>query len=189
MLQDDAEGGGGVALKDLDDILSESIRRNGESLVAVLQDIQEHYNYLPERALRSLSRKTGVPLIDIYRVATFYNSFSLVPRGKHQIVVCAGTTCHVRGASKVTEEISRVLGIGPGQVSADGNFSLDTVNCLGCCAFAPVMVVDGEYHGNLTPAKTRKILTSLKAKWLLPAGEADERGLVDDGDAEETEGA
>lgn len=175
--------------RDIEGFLADSIKRNRRSLMAILQDIQEQYSYLPEDVLRSLSCKIGIPLIDIYHMATFYNSFSLVPRGKHQVVVCAGTTCHVRGAAKVTEEISRVLGIMPGEVSPDGLFSLDTVNCLGCCAFAPVMVVDGEYHGNLTPGKTRKILSSLKAKWLLEKEEPYERGFANDENAEDTRGA
>lgn len=147
-------------------VLTRCIERNGNGLVFILQEIQAEFNYLPEDVLRALARKTGIPLSEVYRTATFYSSFSFTPRGRHQVVVCSGTTCHVKGAGRITEEISRCLGIGPGEVTADGEWSLDTVNCIGCCALAPVMVIDGEYYGNLTPGETRKILKSLQRQAL-----------------------
>jgi len=146
-----------------ENFLDHCIRRHGMSVVEILHDIQQQCNHLPEAVLRDLARKTRIPLVHIYRIATFYNSFSLAPRGRHQVLVCGGTTCHVRGAAHITDEISRVLGIGSGDITPDGEFSLDTANCLGCCAFAPVMVVDGKYYGNLKPSDVRRILSSLKA--------------------------
>jgi len=99
----------------------------------------------------------GIPLIDIYSVATFYKSFSLTPKGKHQVVTCSGTACHVRGSEKVTEEISRVLNLKKGTTSKDGEYSLECVNCVGACALAPLVIVDGQNYGHMTPSKVRSL--------------------------------
>ncbi|MGI6328927.1 MAG: NAD(P)H-dependent oxidoreductase subunit E [Dethiobacteria bacterium] len=151
-------------LTDIEDVLEGAIKKHGLSVVPLLQEIQEHFLYLPEEVLRMLSRRTGIPLIDIYHAATFYNSLSLTPRARHQISVCAGTTCHIRGGGKLIEEIFQLLGIRPGEITSDGEFMLETVNCLGCCAFAPAMVVDGKYYGNLNPGEVREILNALRKK-------------------------
>jgi NADH-quinone oxidoreductase subunit E len=140
---------------------SHPFRQNGISLISQLQQIQQEHGWLPEPELRRLSAATGEPLIEIYRVATFYKSFSLAPRGRHRVTACCGTACHVRGSAGVTREISKLLGVKPGGTSADGRYSLETVNCLGACALAPLVVVDGEYHGNITPAGTRKLLKKI----------------------------
>lgn len=140
-----------------------SLERNKAALIAVLCDIQEHYRYLPEDVLRELSRKLDKPLIDIYRVATFYKLFSLEKRGRHQLKVCTGTACHVRGSEELVEEISRDLCVCRGETSADGEYSLVTVNCLGACALGPLVEVDGEYHGNITKKSLKAILDKLKA--------------------------
>lgn len=132
--------------------------QNGESIVALLQQVQEQYNYLPEHVLRELARTGGLSLMEMYSVATFYKSFSLQPRGKHKVVVCTGTACHVQGSEKVTDELSRMLGIKPGETSPDGEYSLENVNCLGACALAPLLVVDGNYHGNMTVARVATII-------------------------------
>ena len=132
--------------------------RNGESLVALLQQVQEQYDHLPEHVLREIARERNLSLMDIYSVATFYKSFSLRPRGRHKIVVCSGTACHVRGSEKVTQELSRRLGVKPGETTEDGEYSLETVNCLGACALAPLVVVDGEYHGNMTAARVATLI-------------------------------
>jgi len=129
-----------------------------KALISILQDIQEEYNYLPQEALKIVSRTLGVPLIDIIGVATFYRAFSLEPRGKHLITVCLGTACHVRGGPKILEEFERKLNIEAGQTSKDGQFSLETVACLGCCAIGPVVVVDGNYHAQTTIRKVGSIL-------------------------------
>lgn len=133
--------------------------QEGSSMVAILQQIQEQHNYLPEDLLKEVSQKTGVPLIEIYRVATFYKSFSLTPKGRHKVVACSGTACHLRGSERITSEISRLLGVQPGDTTADGIYTLEKVNCLGACALAPLLVIDGRYHANLTPGGAAKIIS------------------------------
>ncbi len=128
-------------------------KQDAGSMIFLLQQIQEKHNYLPEDVLRKVAVERDVPLIDIYSLATFYKSFSLTPRGKHKVTVCTGTACHVHGAQKVEEEISRILGVEPGSTTRDGEYSLESVNCLGACALAPLVTIDGDYHGNMTPAK------------------------------------
>jgi len=128
------------------------------ALISILQDIQTEYNYLPKEALERVAGGIGVPLSRVYSTGTFFRAFSLEPRGKHLITVCLGTACHVRGASRIMEEIERILGIKPGDTTEDGNFTLETVNCLGCCAIGPIMVVDDKYFGEVTTAKVASIL-------------------------------
>ena len=127
-------------------------------LIAVLQDINHDLGYLPEPALRYVSRRTKVPLISVYHVATFYKAFSLRPRGKHLIRVCLGTACHVRGAQQVLEAIKSKLQIEPGQTTQDRKFTLETVNCLGTCALAPVVTTGEKYNGNVTAPRVSQIL-------------------------------
>lgn len=128
-----------------------------DSLIPMLQDIQLEYNYLPEEAMRALSEQLGLPLIQVYGVATFFRAFSLTPRGEHIVSVCLGTACHVRRAPAVLDELRRRLGIEPGETTDDMKFTLETVNCLGACALGPIVVVDGEYHGQMSSARVRKI--------------------------------
>lgn len=127
-------------------------------LIAILQEIQSVYSYLPRKALEEVARKTGRSLTDIYGVATFYSAFSLEPRGKHLISVCLGTACHVRGGPAVAEEIEQQLGIKAGQTTEDREFSLETVNCLGACALGPVVVVDGHYFSKVRTSHIKGIL-------------------------------
>jgi NADH:ubiquinone oxidoreductase subunit E len=127
-------------------------------LLAILQDIQASEGFLPGDALEKVARKTGIPLVDVYGVATFYRAFSLNPRGKHQITVCLGTACHVRGAQGIVDEFERRLGINRGETTSDGEFTLETVNCLGACALGPIAVVDGKYYSQVTVAKVRSIV-------------------------------
>jgi len=129
-----------------------------EQLIAILQDVQDEFGYLPEEALRRVSERLGVPLIQVYGVATFFKAFSLKPRGRHLVTVCMGTACYVRGAPAVLEELKRLLGVQPGETTEDMEFTLETVNCLGACALGPVVVVDDEYHEKVTPGKVKKIL-------------------------------
>jgi len=131
------------------------------ALLSILQDIQEKYNWLPQEALRLVSEKICVPLIDVYSVATFYRAFKLVEPGKHNITVCMGTACHVRGSPSVLNRFEEKLHICAGQTTPDKNVSLETVNCLGCCALAPVVVVDGKYNAQTTIQKADKILTEI----------------------------
>ena len=128
------------------------------ALIAVLQDINRDLGYLPEPALRCVSRRMRVPLVSVYHVATFYKAFSLQPRGKHLIRVCLGTACHVRGAQQVLEALKGKLGIEPGQTTKDQRFTLETVNCLGTCALAPVVTTDQKYNGNMTAPKVKHLL-------------------------------
>jgi NADH-quinone oxidoreductase subunit E len=133
-----------------------------DSLISILQDVQSEYRYLPESILKLVAKKLGLPLIQVYGVATFFKAFSLKPRGKHLLSVCLGTACHVRGAPAVLDEVERELCIEPGETSADMQFTLETVNCLGACALGPIMVVDGEYHGQIVPGKVQAIINRCK---------------------------
>ena len=134
--------------------------RGAGSLVQILLDIQKEYRWLPKEALEQVSRKLQVPHGRIQQIVTFYKSFSLVPKGRHEINVCTGTACHVRGAPRLVDSVRDAIGIGPGETDQDLKFTLETVNCVGCCALGPVMVIDGEYHGKLTPAKSQEVLKS-----------------------------
>ena len=128
------------------------------SLMPILQDVQGEFNYLPREALKYVSTTMNIALSRVYNVVTFYKAFSLVPRGRHSISVCMGTACHVRGAAKVLAELERRLSIKEGETTKDRKFTLNSVNCLGACALGPVMVIDGEYFGKVTPDKVISIL-------------------------------
>jgi NADH:ubiquinone oxidoreductase subunit E len=132
-------------------------------LIAILGEIQLQLGCLPEEALRAVSEKTGRSLVDVYGIATFYRSFSLKPRGKHHLCVCLGTACHVRGAPRIAEEFQRQLGIRPGETTPDGEFSLETVNCLGACALGPMVVIDGRYFSKVRESKVRQLLDQAQA--------------------------
>ena len=133
---------------------------NGESsaLIEILLDIQKEFHWLPPEALERVSEKLQVPMSRIQHTATFYKAFSLVPKGRHEINVCMGTACHVRGAPRVLEVIENITGIQPGETDAELKFSLDTVNCLGCCALGPVMEIDAQHLGKLAPALAADLL-------------------------------
>ncbi|HEX7401795.1 MAG TPA: NADH-quinone oxidoreductase subunit NuoE [candidate division Zixibacteria bacterium] len=135
----------------------------GGALIAILQDVQVEYNYLPAEALKSVAERLNIPLISVYGIATFYKAFSLTPRGKHLITVCMGTACHVRGTKRILGEVQKRLGVKRGETTEDKQFTLETVNCLGCCAIGPVMVVDGEYFGQTTTAKVEPILEKYRS--------------------------
>jgi NADH-quinone oxidoreductase subunit E len=131
-------------------------------LIAILEEIQSRFGYLPEEALRRVAEKTGHPLVDVYGVATFYRWFSLKPRGRHLVSCCQGTACHVRGAPRVVSEFSRQLGVAPGETTADREFTLETVNCLGACALGPVVVSDGHYFVNVGHSQAPEILAKTR---------------------------
>ena len=128
------------------------------SLLQILLDIQSENSWLPKEALGRISDKLDVPLTRIQHIATFYKAFSLVPKGRHEIHICMGTACHVRGAPRILDTVQDLTGIKPGETDVDLKFSLETVNCLGCCALGPVMEVDGKTHGKLAPAETAGVL-------------------------------
>lgn len=133
-------------------------------LIEILQDVQKIYNYLPEEALRKISEDLKVPLIEVFRVANFYKAFTLKPRGRHLLTVCLGTACHVRGAPKFLDEVLGQLNVQPGETTADGKFTVETVNCLGACALGPVVVLDGKYYDHMTTAKLRALIQKTRSK-------------------------
>ncbi len=144
--------------------LAESIQP-GEAaapLISVLEEIQAKYRYLPREALILISEGLGLPLSQVYSVATFYNAFSLMPRGRHNVCVCVGTACHVRGAMPVLQRLQELLHIQPGETTPDWNYSLETVNCLGACALGPIVVVDGKYSGQMVAGKVDELLAQIE---------------------------
>ncbi|MCM8821918.1 MAG: NAD(P)H-dependent oxidoreductase subunit E [Candidatus Omnitrophica bacterium] len=134
---------------------------NRSRIVAIMQDIQNEFGYLPEKNLKYISMKLQTPLSQIYSIATFYRAFSLKPRGKHLVTVCLGTACHVRGGARIVESIQKMFDVKPGEKTKDGLLSLETVNCLGACALGPVVVVDGKYHGHITISRLERIVKGI----------------------------
>jgi NADH:ubiquinone oxidoreductase subunit E len=139
-----------------------NFKKSKGSLIGLMQDISESYGYLPEKILEEVSNTLNVPLSHLYSLATFYTSFRLEPMGKHHCSICVGTACHVRGASFVVESIERELKIKAGETTADGNFTVETVNCLGACALGPLVVIDEDYHGKMDQRKVAKLLQKYK---------------------------
>jgi len=135
-----------------------------KALIAILQDIQDEYYYLPKDSLKLVAKKLSVPLIDVIGVATFYRAFSLKPRGRHTCTVCLGTACHVRGGPKILDEFERKLGVKAGETTRDKMFTLETVACLGCCAIGPVVVVDGNYFAQVNIRKVGSILNKYQKR-------------------------
>jgi len=131
-------------------------------IIAILEEIQIIYGYLPEKALRIVSDKMKRSLVDIYGIATFYRLFSLKPRGKHLVCACLGTACHVRGAPRIVEELQSQLGIQAGETTADMEFTLETVNCLGACALGPVVVIDGHYFSKVKKSGISRLLNKAR---------------------------
>jgi len=146
--------------KDMADVSAAVDKYKGElgQLIPILQDIQANFYYLPKEALIQVSEAMDIPLSRIYSVATFFKAFSLEPRGRHMVSVCLGTACHVRGAPKVLEQIERNLKIRRGETTSDFKFTLETVNCMGCCALGPVVRIDGKYFGEINAGKVDSIL-------------------------------
>jgi NADH:ubiquinone oxidoreductase subunit E len=130
----------------LDRIINDNFGGNREAMIMIMQAIQHHYRFLPEPALRYLSKSIGVPLTKIYEVATFYSSFSLIPKGKHILQVCTGTACHLRGSRRMVEHMSEKMCVVPGRTTEDMKLTLEVVNCVGACAVAPVVVIDEKYY-------------------------------------------
>lgn len=128
------------------------------SLIQILLEIQSEHHWLPKATLERVGERLQVPLTRIQHIATFYKAFSLVPKGRHEVHICVGTACHVRGATRVLDTAQDLTGIKPGETDLDLKFSLETVNCLGCCALGPVVEVDGKVHGKMSPVKTAEVL-------------------------------
>ncbi len=129
-------------------------------LIQVLLALQSTYNWLPKEVLDRVGERLQVPMSRIQHIATFYKAFSLVPKGRHQVHVCVGTACHVRGATRVLDKVQDLTGIHSGETDPEMKFSLDTVNCLGCCALGPVMEIDGKTHGKVSPANAEDVVNS-----------------------------
>ena len=132
------------------------------ALLAILQDIQAKEKYLPKEALEHVSQKMNVPLVRVFRIATFYNALSLKPRGRHKIDVCLGTACHVRGGEKILDKLERDLKIPVGETTKDKRFTLEAVHCVGCCSLGPVAVIDGDVFGRLSQDKVSALLKDFK---------------------------
>ena len=128
------------------------------SLIQILLDIQNELHWLPREALERVSERLQVPMSRVQHTVTFYKGFSLVPKGRHEIHVCMGTACHVRGAPRVLDVIQTITGIQPGETDGDMKFSLETVNCLGCCALGPVLEINKQQIGKIAPAKVAAVL-------------------------------
>lgn len=142
----------------LDRIIEEDFNNDKENLIMILQAIQRRYNYLPQATLKYLAVKIDVPLSKIYGVATFYSTFSLVPRGKNIISICLGTACHVRGAERILDRIQDTLAICDGETTPDKLFTLESVRCIGCCSLGPVVKINEDMHGRLASDKIKKVL-------------------------------
>jgi NADH-quinone oxidoreductase subunit E len=143
------------------DKIDEIINKHGKaasSLIQILLEIQREYRWLPKEVLQAVSRELQVPLNRIQHIVTFYKAFSLMPKGRHEIHVCTGTACHVRGAPRLLDSVQDLTGIKAGETDMELKFTLETVGCVGCCALGPVMVIDGEYYGKMAPAKSEAVL-------------------------------
>lgn len=132
--------------------------------LAAMQDMQNEFNYVPEEGLEMLAEHLGCPIAQLFAMATFYKALSLTPKGKHIIKICNGTACHIRGAMNLVTGVKRELNIEPGETTEDGQFSVEIVNCVGSCALAPVMLVDGVYHNKLRVEQVPGIIDSYRAK-------------------------
>jgi NADH:ubiquinone oxidoreductase subunit E len=143
---------------ELDRIIEEDFNSDKENLIMMLQAIQRRHNYLPQAALKYLAVKIDVPLSKIYGVATFYSTFSLVPRGRNIISICLGTACHVRGAERILDRIQEALSICDGETTPDKRFTLESVRCIGCCSLGPVVKVNEDMHGRLASDKIGNVL-------------------------------
>lgn len=128
------------------------------SLIHVLMEIQSENHWLPREVLDEVSKKLGVPLSRVMQLATFYKTFSLIPKGRNEVHICTGSSCHVRGSKHLLDAVQELIGIRPGETNSDSKFSLETSNCLGCCNLGPEIIVNGEHHGKMTPAKARDVL-------------------------------
>jgi NADH-quinone oxidoreductase subunit E len=145
----------------IDSIIQEYGARES-AILGILQDIQAEEKYLPKEALEYVSQKMNIPMVQVFRIATFYNALSLKPRGRHKIDVCLGTACHVRGGGKILDKMERDLGIAMGETTKDKRFTLEVVHCVGCCSLGPVAVIDGEVFGRISQDKVPALLKDFK---------------------------
>ncbi len=139
-------------------------RSQPHQLIEVLHDVQRDYGYISEPHMRAVSQDLGVPLMEVYRVASFYTAFRLMPSGKIVLTLCMGTACHVRSSRLLLDYAVEELGIGPGEVTPDGLFSIERVNCLGACAMGPIVRENESYHHHMTPARLRKVIEAIRLR-------------------------
>ena len=132
------------------------------ALLAIMQDVQDEERYLPKEAMNRISEALKIPISRVYQMATFFESFHLEPRGKHVCTVCMGTACHVRGAQRLVEQLERDLDIPSGSTTRDMMFTIEEVNCVGACALGPLVIVNGEYYGNMTSGSLQKVIKKIK---------------------------
>ena len=142
----------------------EGRRSQPHQLIEVLQDVQEDYGYISEKDMQAVSQGLGVPIMEVYRVASFYKAFRLRPAGKIVLTMCMGTACHVRSSRLLLDQAIGQLGIKPGEVTLDGLFSIERVNCLGACAMGPIVKENGSYHHHMTPGKLRKLIEAIRRR-------------------------
>lgn len=135
---------------------------NQKDLIHILHKIQAEYGYIPSHTLSSISKHLKISESEIFGVLTFYKAFSLKPRGKHLVTICMGTACHVRGAPMILDELKRQLSIEPGETTEDDLFTLETVNCVGACALGPIVISDGNYHGQMKTREVNKLINKIK---------------------------
>ena len=150
-----------LEFKNIDEIIKRYSEIQG-NLISIMQEVQSLYNYLPEEALRYLSKKINVPVTQLFAIATFFHFFSLTPKGKHQVLVCTGTTCHVKGSCGILSEVKGKLGVEEGKTTEDMKYSINTVRCVGACSFAPVIVIDKDIHRNILTDNVSEILKKYK---------------------------
>jgi len=160
------------ATKDIESIFAKHPQANRDSLIPILQEVQELRGYLSVDAVTQIGRHLNLPASKVYGVATFYNQFRFTPKGKFHIQVCRGTACHVKGSANVLAAVERALDVKAGQTTRDGLFSIEVVACVGACGLAPVISVNGEFHGGVTPEHIKGILDTYRRK----ASDDDTRG-------------
>lgn len=148
-----------MAPEKVDEIIGKYPTQQGV-LIQLLLDVQSEFNWIPKEAITRINERLKIPISQIYRVASFYKAMSLTPRGKHVVNVCLGTACHVRGGPRIMDKVEELLKIKTGETTQDMKFTVERVNCVGCCAMGPVVVVDRDYHGKLTPARVKEVLES-----------------------------
>jgi NADH:ubiquinone oxidoreductase subunit E len=146
------------------DLIVDKYQEKRTTLISILHDVQDRYKYLPDEALKMVASRLRMDINEIYGVATFYKSFTLTPQGKYSITLCLGTACHVRGGPRILRELKGLLHIEPGQTTADRQFSLNVVNCLGVCAIGPVMMVDQKFYGEMNPIRAKRMIEKLNNK-------------------------
>jgi NADH-quinone oxidoreductase subunit E len=147
----------------LQDILS-SYTGNKNELIPLLQDVQEHFGYLPDKAMLDIARFLGIPPSEVFAVASFYTQFRLLPLGKKRVTICRGTACHIRGAPQILEQIEKNIGIKEGETSSDLEYTLETVACIGCCALAPCMKINAGIHGDINQIKIEELLPPISER-------------------------